>query len=246
MQAFLHGFLLALGLILPLGVQNVFIFNQGICHQRLWGALPAVITAALCDTLLISLAVGGVSLLLFEAEGFKALLILGGIAFLVYMAWQTWQSQPAGLASDSGDSGPGCESRAQSAAASDRDDGALSNRADASGATSAVSDAAPKDVTRWTPGRQILFAMSVSLLNPHAIMDTIGVIGTGSVAYTDHAEKMTYTLSCIVVSWIWFFLLMLAGRRVGRSSRGVALQRAINRLSALFMAFSALLLARNL
>ncbi|GGA41924.1 hypothetical protein GCM10007416_13560 [Kroppenstedtia guangzhouensis] len=27
--AFMHGFLLAFGLILPLGVQNVFIFNQG-------------------------------------------------------------------------------------------------------------------------------------------------------------------------------------------------------------------------
>ena len=29
--------------------------------------------------------------------------------------------------------------------------------------------------------KQILFAASVSLLNPHAILDTIGVIGTNSI-----------------------------------------------------------------
>ena len=31
--------------------------------------------------------------------------------------------------------------------------------------------------------KQIGFAMSVSLLNPHAIMDTIGVIGTNAAIY---------------------------------------------------------------
>ena len=63
-MAFLHGFILALGLILPLGVQNLFVLQQGILQPRLWKTVPAVVTAALCDTVLISCSVGGVAWLL--------------------------------------------------------------------------------------------------------------------------------------------------------------------------------------
>ena len=50
-------------------------------------------------------------------------------------------------------------------------------------------DDATKLAHRWPVRRQIVFALSVSLLNPHAILDTIGVIGTSSLAY---AERGTY------------------------------------------------------
>ncbi len=59
LEAVIHAVLLALGLILPLGVQNVFVFNQGASQSRFRNALPAVITAGVCDTVLIGLAVGG-------------------------------------------------------------------------------------------------------------------------------------------------------------------------------------------
>ena len=39
--------------------------------------------------------------------------------------------------------------------------------------------------------RQIIFSMSVSLLNPHALLDTIGVIGTSSLQFSGH-EKMVF------------------------------------------------------
>lgn len=57
----IHGVILAFGLILPLGVQNVFVFNQGTTQSTFNKTLPVIITAAICDTLLISLAVLGVS-----------------------------------------------------------------------------------------------------------------------------------------------------------------------------------------
>ena len=63
-EAVIHGFLLAIGLILPLGAQNVFVFNQGANQSKLIKAFPAVITAGICDSILISLAVIGVSLVL--------------------------------------------------------------------------------------------------------------------------------------------------------------------------------------
>lgn len=33
MEALVHGIILAFGLIIPLGVQNIFIFNQGATHK---------------------------------------------------------------------------------------------------------------------------------------------------------------------------------------------------------------------
>jgi L-lysine exporter family protein LysE/ArgO len=44
---------------------------------------------------------------------------------------------------------------------------------------------------------------SVSLLNPHAILDTVEVIGTNSLSYTG-IEKIAFTLDCIFVSGMVF------------------------------------------
>ena len=48
LQPLIHGLLL--GLILPLGAQNVFVFNQGANQKKISKALPVIITAGLCDT----------------------------------------------------------------------------------------------------------------------------------------------------------------------------------------------------
>ena len=62
-EAILHGIIFAFGLIVPLGVQNVFVFNQGALQPTFVRALPVVVTAGICDTILIVAAVSGVSLL---------------------------------------------------------------------------------------------------------------------------------------------------------------------------------------
>lgn len=67
----------------------------------------------------------------------------------------------------------------------------------------------------FTARRQITFAASVSLLNPHAIIDIIGVIGPNSLTYKGN-ELAVFTLSCISVSWLWFFGLAITGRIFGR------------------------------
>ncbi|WP_035453704.1 hypothetical protein [Alicyclobacillus herbarius] len=43
--AFIHGFALSLGLILPIGMQNGFILTQGALHRRWSKLLPSVVTA---------------------------------------------------------------------------------------------------------------------------------------------------------------------------------------------------------
>lgn len=167
--AFFHGVALAFGLIIPLGAQNVFVFNQGALQNRFSRALPVILTAALCDTLLILLAVLGVSLVVLQLAWLQLILFGAGLVFLVYMGWSVWKSEP-----------PNTEQ-----------DGNVLNAK-----------------------KQILFALSVSLLNPHAILDTIGVIGTSSLSYTGN-EKFVFTVACVVVSWCWFFALAIAGKAVG-------------------------------
>ena len=64
------------------------------------------------------------------------------------------------------------------------------------------------EAERFSPKKQILFAASVSLLNPHAIIDTIGVIGSNALSYSGEA-RFAFTLTTIIISWCWFFGLAL-------------------------------------
>lgn len=129
--AALHGFLLAMPLIVPLGVQNIFVFNQGALQPKFVRTLPVVITASICDTLLISLAVKGVSKVVLNYFWLKSLMYGLGVLFLAFMGWNTWRSVP---------------------------NFDLNKNSEA-------------------------FAASVSLLNPHAIVDTVVVIGANSLQY---------------------------------------------------------------
>lgn len=188
-NAAIHGLILAFGLILPLGVQNVFVFNQGAVQRKWIGVLPVVLTASICDTVLISLAVLGVSAVVLGIPWIKMMLIFVGVVFLIYMGFATWKSNPT------------------------TEGGAAQS---------------------FTPRKQITFAASVSLLNPHAILDTIGVIGTSSLSYIG-LEKITFMSVCIIVSWLWFFGLSIAGRMVGRIDQSGKLILLLNKISALII-----------
>ncbi|CAM5179498.1 L-lysine exporter family protein LysE/ArgO OS=Ureibacillus acetophenoni OX=614649 GN=SAMN05877842_103260 PE=3 SV=1 [Ureibacillus acetophenoni] len=91
MEALIHGIVLAFGLILPLGVQNVFIFNQGATHKKFSNAIPAVITAGLRDTILISIAVAGVSIIILSFGWLHTFMYLVGFLFLLYMGFLMWK-----------------------------------------------------------------------------------------------------------------------------------------------------------
>ena len=190
-QSFLHGFVLALGLILPLGAQNVFVFSQGVVQPTIARALPAVLVAAVSDTILILIAVGGVSLLVLSLDWVRYVLVGIGVVFLSYMGWLTWSTGGFGKELQGTDG-------------------------------------------QWTVKRQILFAASVSIFNPHAILDTIGVIGTSSLAYTG-INKASFTLSCVIVSWLWFFGLAILGRYLRSAQGAAAILPVFNRISAIIM-----------
>ncbi|MED1060289.1 LysE/ArgO family amino acid transporter [Bacillus mycoides] len=188
MEAIVHGIILAFGLILPLGVQNVFVFSQGATQPKLIRALPAAVTAALCDTFLILLAVFGLSTIVLQFEWLRLSLMIAGILFLLYMGYVIWKSEPT---------------------------------------TSETNKALPIR-------QQIIFALSVSLLNPHALLDIVGVIGTSALKYVG-TEQVIFTITCITVSWIWFFGLTLAGTFMKKIDETGSLMNIFNKCSALLI-----------
>jgi len=196
LEAFLHGIILAFGLILPLGVQNVFVFSQGAIQPNVFKALPASVTAAICDTMLILLAVFGLSLIVLQFEWLRITLMTVGIVFLLYMGYSIWRSNPSSTTN---------------------------------------SEALPVK-------KQIFFALSVSLLNPHAILDTIGVIGTSALKYSG-TEQIIFTLACVLISWLWFFGLTLTGASFKKLDRSGKLMRLFNKCSAIFIWATACYLA---
>lgn len=63
--------------------------------------------------------------------------------------------------------------------------------------------------------------ISVSLLNPHAILDTVGVIGTAVVAQPS-GSRAWFAAGAISSSWLWFLFLAAAAARLRRSLHGRA------------------------
>ncbi|OPA26161.1 lysine transporter LysE [Bacillus cereus] len=188
MEAIVHGIILAFGLILPLGVQNVFVFSQGATQPKLIRALPSAVTAALCDTFLILLAVFGLSTIVLQFEWLRLGLMIAGILFLLYMGYVIWRSKPTN-----------------------------------------------SETNKALPIRQqVIFALSVSLLNPHALLDTVGVIGTSALKYVG-TEQVLFTIACITVSWIWFLGLTLAGTFIKKLDGTGSLMNIFNKCSALFI-----------
>lgn len=200
MEAILHGVVLAFGLILPLGVQNVFVFSLGATQPKLIRALPATITAAVCDTLLILLAIFGLSVIVLQFEWLRFSLIIVGVVFLLYMGYSIWRTEPT----------------------------------------------SPSEANQALPiHKQVLFALSVSFLNPHAILDIVGVIGTSALTYVGK-DQVLFTVACIAVSWIWFFSLTLAGSALKKLNESGGLMKLFNKCSALFIWGTAIYIAVSL
>lgn len=188
--AFMYGTVLAIGLIMPLGIQNIFIFNQGASQKHFMQAMPSVITASICDMLLITCAVLGVSVVVMAISWLKLLLFIVGLFFLLYMGLVTWHAQP-GISVHAGEK-------------------PLSAK------------------------RQILFTLSVSLLNPHALIDSIGVLGTNSLRFVGY-EKFAFTSGCILVSSLWFIFLSIAGHFCHRLDSSGKILMVMNKVSAIII-----------
>ena len=186
---FIHGIVLAFSLIMPAGIQNTFILNQSFVSKNISSVIPVIITASLCDTVLIVLSVLGISVILLEMESVRLVILVLGFVFLLYIGYKMWKSSPIKL---------------------DEEQYKLSRM------------------------KQIIFTVSVSWLNPHAIIDTVVVIGSQCLEYSSY-QKFAYSIGCIITTWFWFFSLAFFGNRLSKLKSSVSIIGKINKLSAVLM-----------
>ncbi len=181
MTAFLTGLILGLGLIIPIGPQNIFVINQGLAvgwPRVLW----AIIAASTCDSFLILIGAFGASQFIDEVPGLRPALLILGAVFLSFLG-------------------------AQAIRASRRDH----NTRELSGPPA------------LSARRVLVTTASVSLLNPHAILDTVGVIGAAVVSQ-ESSTRLAFASGTLCASWLWFSFLGIAASRLRRALNGRVLQ----------------------
>ena len=89
LSIYFQGFILGAALILPLGPQNTFVLQRGICRQF---HLMCAALCALSDIILIYGGIFGGSAVLSQSALLFNLVTWGGVAFLLWYGWRALRS----------------------------------------------------------------------------------------------------------------------------------------------------------
>jgi L-lysine exporter family protein LysE/ArgO len=157
---FAFGLLFGLATAFPVGVQSFVVMNQGLRlgYPRV---LTGIVTASLCDTLLIVVGAAGASALLADADERVPVLLIG-IAFLSIFGVLALRTPPEAEVGE------------------------------------VKSAGRPLAIIAQTVG--------VSLFNPHAVLETVGVLG-GAIAAQTAKNRIEFACGVIAASWVWFLMV---------------------------------------
>jgi L-lysine exporter family protein LysE/ArgO len=157
---FVFGLLFGLATAFPVGVQSFVVMNQGLRlgYPRV---LTGIVTASLCDTLLIVVGAAGASALLADADERVPVLLIG-IAFLAIFGVLALRTPPEAEVGE------------------------------------VKSAGRPLAIIAQTVG--------VSLFNPHAVLETVGVLG-GAIAAQTAKNRIEFACGVIAASWVWFLMV---------------------------------------
>jgi L-lysine exporter family protein LysE/ArgO len=157
---FAFGLLFGLATAFPVGVQSFVVMNQGLRlgYPRV---LTGIVTASLCDTLLIVVGAAGASALLADADERVPVLLIG-IAFLAIFGVLALRTPPEAEVGE------------------------------------VKSAGRPLAIIAQTVG--------VSLFNPHAVLETVGVLG-GAIAAQTAKNRIEFACGVIAASWVWFLMV---------------------------------------
>ena len=167
MIPFAFGLLFGLATAFPVGVQSFVVLDQGLRfgYPRV---LTGIVTASLCDTLLIVLGAAGASALLADADA-RTPVLLVGVAFLATFGVLAFRAPP--------------------------------------------EDEAVKSVAR--PFAMIAQTVGVSLFNPHAVLETVGILG-GAIVAQSAENRIGFAAGVISASWVWFLVVGLGASALQR------------------------------
>lgn len=97
--------------------------------------------------------------------------------------------------------------------------------------------------TQYSRAQIILFAFGFSLLNPHAIIDSLVIIGIGSSQFPDH--EIIFVSGVITSSMLWFSSLTITTRYFANFLSKARVWKIIELGSGILMAFIGVKLALN-
>ncbi|BAS26480.1 LysE/ArgO family amino acid transporter [Limnochorda pilosa] len=182
--AYVSGLALGLTMILPIGPQNLFVLTQGL-RAGLRGALLAVVTTGLCDTVLIVSGAAGLSAVLNGLPWLRGVLLAVGVLFLFHLGVATLR-EPLPV------------------------DGRLQGPAPGEGAAARDEPAGRGTPGPLPTGAVVARAIGVSWGNPHAILDTVAILG-GLIASQPVASRLPFAAGAVSASWLFFLTLAAAG-----------------------------------
>jgi L-lysine exporter family protein LysE/ArgO len=196
MIPFVFGLLFGLATAFPVGVQSFVVINQGLRfgYPRV---LTGIVTASLCDTLLIVFGAAGASALLADADA-RTPVLLVGIAFLATFGVLAFRAPPE-------------EDKAVKSAAS--------------------------------PFARIAQTIGVSLFNPHAVLETVGILG-GAIVAQSAENRVEFAAGVISASWVWFLVVGLGASALQRRRTAPARLWMQRSSGAIMLALAAALLIR--
>lgn len=91
-----------------------------------------------------------------------------------------------------------------------------------------------KEIKPSTRKAVIFTTLAVTLLNPHAYLDTVVIIGSISGGFAQ-SDKMAFLLGTLLASIAWFYALSLGAARMSAWLSQSHVQRGINLLVAVLM-----------
>ncbi|KGJ89462.1 LysE/ArgO family amino acid transporter [Thalassotalea sp. ND16A] len=91
-----------------------------------------------------------------------------------------------------------------------------------------------KEIKPSTRKAVIFTTLAVTLLNPHAYLDTVVIIGSISGKFAD-ADKLAFLFGTLLASIAWFYALSLGAARMSPWLSQRKVQRGINLIVAILM-----------
>lgn len=228
MTVLLTGLLTCLALIIAIGPQSVWLLRQGLRRDRILLAIGCCLVG---DILLIGLGVAGVGVVLDHAPWLLEAIRWLGVAYLLWFAAGAFRSafsarQSIGLTTEDAPA-PGRTVHVEMSSGERPGEGSgtagsPSAPSSAGPATAAPSSAAPATGTlpavRVTKVSSIsavaATGLTVSVLNPHAWVDTMVVLGTMANTFGD--ERWLFGAGAMIASTLWFAGLGLGAASLSR------------------------------
>lgn len=213
MTVLLTGFLTCLAIIVAIGPQSAWLLRQGLRRDRV---VLAVLCCLVGDALLIALGTAGVGAVLDYAPWLLEALRWVGVAYLSWFAYRSFRSALAHKTTqrntqkhDDADAGPASTVHvtmtSQVPVVSPADDAA--GGGDAGPATSTRQKVQVTHVSKISTVAGT--ALTLSIINPHAWVDSLVVLGTMANSFTD--QRWFFAVGAFVACIVWHAVLAGGG-----------------------------------